>query len=284
MAERNFIHRPNYGASGTVIQRSRLLYSRLAAHNPTVILVLSGRKILRWAGNELIIPAGRAVALAGWQTFDVLNEPDEQEGVYRAQWLSFEQPLIDRFAEMYEGGELVADARLLPEKAKFAVSFSLAAQMLGDDGIPDAVADTGLQQVLAWLHVSGCRFHAYEPMGLVRRLRKAVEEDAAFEWTAETMAGRLNMSGTTLRRRLAAQGTSFRALLIDVRMMRALTLLQVTSWTVAQIAAAVGYDNASRFTARFKERFGFVPTAVRDGEGGAAEYRPAETVNVGFRS
>lgn len=67
-------------------------------------------------------------------------------------------------------------------------------------------------------------------------------------------------------------------------MMRALTLLQVTSWTVAQIAAAVGYDNASRFTARFRERFGFAPTAVRDGKGGAAEYRPAETVNVGLRS
>ena len=46
-------------------------------------------------------------------------------------------------------------------------------------------------------------------------------------------------------------------------MMRALTLLQVSDWPVARIAEEVGYESASRFTARFRQRFGFLPTAVR---------------------
>ena len=85
------------------------------------------------------------------------------------------------------------------------------------------------------------------------------------------------------RRRLAKQGTGFRTLLTDVRMTRALTLLQVTPWPVAQIAGAVGYESPSRFAARFKERFGFAPSAVRAESEEEAAYRLAGPVSVGIR-
>ena len=81
-----------------------------------------------------------------------------------------------------------------------------------------------------------------------------------------------------MRRRLARQETNFRTLLTDVRMM----LLQVTQWPVAQIAGAVGYDCPSRFSARFKERFGCVPSAVRS-EAEPAAYRRTGQVSVGVR-
>ena len=72
-------------------------------------------------------------------------------------------------------------------------------------------------------------------------------------------------------------------LLTDVRMTRALTLLQVTPWPVAQIAGAVGYESPSRFAARFKERFGFAPSAVRAESEEEAAYRLAGPVSVGIR-
>jgi AraC-like DNA-binding protein len=46
-------------------------------------------------------------------------------------------------------------------------------------------------------------------------------------------------------------------------MTTALTLLQVTDRPVAEIAYQVGYQSASRFSDRFKRRFGFSPVAVR---------------------
>ena len=66
-------------ASTAVVRQSHtLLYRSLAVHEPTVVFVRRGRKKLRWAGRELVVEAGGAAALAGWQTFDVMNEPDER--------------------------------------------------------------------------------------------------------------------------------------------------------------------------------------------------------------
>ena len=72
------------------------------------------------------------------------------------------------------------------------------------------------------------------------------------------------MSEATLRRRLAADGTSFSALLTDLRMTRALGMLQTTDLPVGTIAAEVGYASASRFALRFRDRFGVSPSAIRD--------------------
>ena len=50
-------------------------------------------------------------------------------------------------------------------------------------------------------------------------------------------------------------------------------------WRLESLSAA----HASRFAARFKERFGCTPAAVRDGETAAAEYRRDSVVNVGLQ-
>jgi AraC-like DNA-binding protein len=71
------------------------------------------------------------------------------------------------------------------------------------------------------------------------------------------------MSEATFRRRLAEQGQCFNSILIDVRMMTALVLLQVTDCPISEVAYQVGYESASRFSVRFKKRFGFSPMAVR---------------------
>jgi AraC-like DNA-binding protein len=66
-----------------------------------------------------------------------------------------------------------------------------------------------------------------------------------------------------LRRKLAAEGTAFRDLVQDVRMVHALSLLQNTDVPVLHVALAAGYASASRFTARFRTRFGYLPTDIR---------------------
>ena len=66
-----------------------------------------------------------------------------------------------------------------------------------------------------------------------------------------------------LRRRLANEGASFRELLGNIKMMRALTLLQTSPLGVAQVAYAVGYESPARFAAKFRAHFGCTPSDVR---------------------
>lgn len=260
----NYFHtRERLGALGGIVQHHTALYRSVAVYEPAVLIVRRGCKKLRWAGRELRIAAGEVVALAGGQTFDVINIPDS-DGLYQAQWIAFEQETVERFAAQYGTAQAVCDA------------------VLADEEVPHNAAEAALCGVLAWLQHDGIGFAVYEGVNLMRQIRKLITADMAADWSSAMLAQRLNCSEAALRRRLARQDTNFCTLLTDVRMMRALTLLQVTQWPVAQIAGAVGYDCPSRFSARFKERFSCVPSAVRS-EAEPAAYRRTGQVSVGVR-
>ncbi|OSI12698.1 AraC family transcriptional regulator [Neisseria canis] len=263
MPERNIASREYLAHTGTVIQYNRLLYRRIAIHEATIVQVHYGKKILRWAGKEQIVRAGEAVALARWQSFDVLNEPDAQAGYYQAEWITLEQRMIEQFTEQYGQAGAANDVYLLPKNADFSTSFRQAAHAVSDRHVPDMVVQTRLQELLAWLKHYGTGFLPYQRIGPVQKITQIIATDIGREWTAQEIAAQLNVSEATLRRKLAEDQTSFRRLLTDIRMTHALTLLQVTEQPVSQIAYAVGYESPSRFTARFRERFGFAPSAIR---------------------
>ena len=73
----------------------------------------------------------------------------------------------------------------------------------------------------------------------------------------------LALGETTLRRHLAAEGTSFSEILAGARLGYALLLLQSSERSVVQIAQDVGYQSPSRFAARFRARFGVPPSELR---------------------
>jgi AraC-like DNA-binding protein len=77
----------------------------------------------------------------------------------------------------------------------------------------------------------------------------------------------VNVSERTLRRRLQAQDTRFRALRDSTRDERARDLLAQTSMTVAEVAAAVGYADARAFRRAFKRWTGVLPAAYRQASG-----------------
>ena len=49
----------------------------------------------------------------------------------------------------------------------------------------------------------------------------------------------------------------------EVRLEAAMALLQGTGLQVSEIAARCGYDSHSRFSAAFRERFGYAPSHLR---------------------
>lgn len=116
----NYFHtRERLGALGGIVQHHTALYRSVAVYEPAVLIVRRGSKKLRWAGRELRIAAGKAVALAGGQTFDVINIPDS-DGLYQAQWIAFEQEAIERFAAQYGTAQAVCDAVKLPHPGGWA--------------------------------------------------------------------------------------------------------------------------------------------------------------------
>ena len=78
------------------------------------------------------------------------------------------------------------------------------------------------------------------------------------------LAGKLYLSPPYLSRLvLELFGKSFKALLIDERMHRAMTLILESSMPINEIISSVGYENASYFHREFKKRVGRTPFSAR---------------------
>ena len=270
---RDLYIRPGVGIAAQVLQQRGLEILRMHVDQPALILVDKGIKSIRTArGDTVQAQPGQAIVLAGNQTVDFTNSvPDGTH--YAARWLLFDAALLNdpyylsRVAQVEAKGQLAAWAHLLPQvQAHLAVAFENARQALAP-GLPDAVVRQRVLEVMHWLleeHLV-LRCPATNP-GASIKVRALIARQLSHAWTADEVASDLALSAATLRRRLAAEGTTLTALLIDTRMSIALTLLQATTQPVSHIALAVGYESASRFAVRFRQRFGFAPTAVRGHE------------------
>ncbi len=83
--------------------------------------------------------------------------------------------------------------------------------------------------------------------------------------SAATVADRLALHRRTLSRHLHADGTGYRRLVDEGRFEIARQLLAHTGVPLGQIAAALGYSEASAFTRAFRRWSGQTPTAWRTG-------------------
>lgn len=260
----NIAIRPDIGASARIVQYNRLRYSNILISRPVLILVERGTKILRTAGEEWVVPAGGCVALAQGEVFDVVNAADG-EAAYAARWIAFEPETVAAFSAKPGSGHPFEQAFVVHQPhQRFHEAFADCAQAITEPGsIPTEIARHRLGELLLWLDLAGGRFAGQKPAGFSDRVRALFSSEPHIDWTGASLCGRLGVSEATLRRKLAAEKWSFQSLLIDVRMSIAMQLLQSTDLSVLRIAEAVGYQSQSRFAARFRNRFGFAPSAIR---------------------
>jgi AraC-like DNA-binding protein len=96
--------------------------------------------------------------------------------------------------------------------------------------------------------------------------------------------GRTDIEGTaqvagigprSLQRRLRAEGTTYRRIVEETRVQRAVGLLRDSEETIADIAAALGYSEPGNFARAFRRVTGRTPNEVRC-KGGAAVGRSAD--------
>ncbi|MDR3631053.1 MAG: helix-turn-helix transcriptional regulator [Desulfocapsaceae bacterium] len=265
--KRTVSSRNGIGATAHIIQARELLSAQIHIDEPTIIVVRAGKKCLRWAGNQLVLSPGDTIAVADNQSFDVINTPCCQTGIYEADWLVCNDSIISAFLlNRPPTGKLIRDMLVVSSRNKpFLDSLDHARNgITNQEGVPANVAIARITEMLVWLDHFGGHFNSPSSSRSVSSLvRQHVNSDVSTVWTSRMVAKELGMSEATLRRRLADERAQFRSLLMDVRMTRALTLLQVTDMPITQISFDVGYDSPSRFTSRFKQRFGFRPSDVR---------------------
>jgi AraC-like DNA-binding protein len=146
-----------------------------------------------------------------------------------------------------------------------------SALLLRNDDLarPNAMADrmlTGYLDRLAEQGLAG--------LGSERTLRERVRRALWSELTEgapalERLARALGMSSRTLQRQLREEGTTFAALLAELRREMAPSLLRDGRLAVSEVAFLLGYEDPSAFRRAFRRWFGHSPRAYR-GRGGSA--------------
>jgi AraC-like DNA-binding protein len=265
-AVRSLVSRPGVGLTANVVQQSSLRLNQIAVDRPALIFLRHGTKTLRNGSQQWIAQSGDAVAVAGGQTLDISNRLSS-EGLYEARWVVWDDAVIASANAGQPAGTLATTVLKRPS-SQFTSAIDRAVEaILQPHHVPDAVARHRLAELLVWLAEHNVTFATRRVITMMEKLRSLFATAPSESWTISETAERFAMSESTLRRKLAAEGTNFAAVLSDLRMSAAMTLLQSTERPISHIASAVGYESPSRFSVRFRSRFGFAPSQVRGQRG-----------------
>lgn len=99
--------------------------------------------------------------------------------------------------------------------------------------------------------------------GIAADIRRILIEQPGRYPRIETIAEKLEMYPRALRRKLEAEGTSYRDLLAEVRMRLAIEYLRKTQMTNEEIAGCLGYSDAANFRHAFIRWTGKSPSEFR---------------------
>lgn len=230
---------------------------------PMVCIVLHGQKEV-WLGDRTqVFPAGSVFVLPGGVPMDVVNIPDEANGLYVA--LRLDVPSLPEgiaplsATERMEGGE--AGSFGLPLSENLVEALCHAATTIADGTIGETIKRLRMTEVLALLR----------PLPEARMLfRQSLSEEIAWliatapsePWSVADVAEQLGIGASTLRRRLSSEGASFRAILRRERLKAGQNAISSGASSIAA-AEAAGYASRSHFSRRFRETFGTSPTGRR---------------------
>lgn len=205
-------------------------------------------------GQILIVPNARAI---DWEQF-----PDDQAGEYVAIGIHLDQSLLESAQKLLQETVAADPGQISVEPLSLLIQPLLRWTDVMAQG-KRALSLHAIVEVIVRLHEVGHLGLLRIPRpSLASQIRKLVVGDPGRDWLSEDFEDRLGISGPTLRRRLAAEGTSLRAVLVDARVGQALHLLLTTRLPVKTIAAKVGYDSATTFSKRFTERYSLDPANV----------------------
>lgn len=224
---------------------------------PVLIFVLKGSKCLQ--GSHLTTcRAGEFIFLGAATHFTMRNIPDKQQ--YLALLIEFENEDFESLPPTTEDTKEWLCGPIEQPLAKALAQFIEWSQFAPPMLWPSRRRE--LLQLLFHLGYTNIS-HLRCKTSVSQSVLKILARDLSADLPACDIATTLAMSESTLRRKLTTENTSLQYLKDQARLSYGLHLLQTTDWSVLQVAEHCGYQSQSRFTSRFKQRFGLTPSALR---------------------
>lgn len=188
-------------------------------------------------------------------TFGIINMGKALTGMNKLQLkIDFDFPQPKGFSKYLD---LMPESIFRFDQPHVIASFDkkfLGFKMVNADPIASQIA---INQCEAELSAMG------ERRRLAMRVRDILTHSEQHYLNIESVANQLHMSDRTLKRQLAAEGTSFSSLVDEVRYRHATSLLSRTDYSLEQIADELGYSDVANFSRAFKRWSGRSPSSWR---------------------
>lgn len=188
-------------------------------------------------------------------TFGIINMGNALTGMRNFQLnIDFDFPQPEGFSRYLK---LMPESTFRFDQPHLIMSFNkkfLSLQIVNADPIASQIA---INQCEAELSAMG------ERRRLAMRVRDILTHSEQHYLNIENVANQLHMSDRTLKRQLAAEGTSFSSLVDEVRYRHATSLLSRTDYSLEQIADELGYSDVANFSRAFKRWSGRSPSSWR---------------------
>ncbi|AMG31542.1 AraC family transcriptional regulator [Grimontia hollisae] len=228
----------------------------VSVYAPTIIWVRRGFKQLWWHDRShqyssqdwLVIPASHSL------TF--VNEPAQTD--FCSHTLTFLEPPPREWLAESQPISVTEEPRLAVTP-QLAYCFETLYDMAGKS-LSEAAQRQFLLGFYAELQAANA-LHLLFPgaeTSMKEKLARYLSANPGDTHHIKVVAAHFSMSPATLKRKLAAEDTSFRHILTHTRMTYALSLMQ-KSRSQLDVALACGYQSEARFSRRFKEVFGLSP-------------------------
>ena len=224
---------------------------------PLLIVVLSGYKELE-EDKKISCRSGDFIFLSDSPTINMRNIPNKEE--YFALLVEFETEDFEGFKinttyeKKYCLGKVTFELKsCLKQFIEMSAWADTELLSLRKKEIIKLLCQMGHQEI-----ISIATNHK-----ITHRLHSLFSNKLEEELTMQSICTQLAMSESTLRRKLKNEGSTVQEIRDQVKLGLGLHLLQTTLDPIGIISEKCGYLSQSRFSERFKERFGLTPSALR---------------------
>ena len=224
---------------------------------PLFIAVLDGDKKLGKEG-EIVCRAGDFIFLSDNPAINMRNIPKEKE--YFALLIEFDYQDFEGI-----GAKTVSDKSYSIGEISIALAKCLQQFVEWSQFSPKELWSLRRKEILHLLYHLGHKdiLAMATPHKLGQKIHVILTEQPSAEISLTAICQQVAMSESTVRRKLAAEGTTMQEIKDQVKLGLGLHLLQTTSHAIVYIAEQCGYQSQSRFSSRFKARFSLTPSALR---------------------
>ncbi len=230
--------------------------------------ILSGSKQLLRPDEDMQFRTGEFFLIARNTQWDMVNEthPQGQHGQYLAHAFLLSPDTIELFHTRFPQFDVlhgVQSCGRVASDAAFKTVFDRVFSSVRNAEVSHELNQHRLLELLLMLAERGIVFARPSALSWSDRVRRVVAQRPHALWTIDELASHFHTSASTLRRRLDSEGATFRDCIREIRLETGLLLLETTMLPISDIAYRSGYASHSRFSAAFRERFGFAPSHLR---------------------